>query len=143
MAMLDHYRAVLLHKLADLDEEQAHRRLVPSKTTLLGLIAHCTAVERWWLQHTFAGADVFLPAGGADSTWDLGVHDTVASLSAAYVAEVERSDAIVAAASLEDRAARLPDTTLRWILVHLLEETARHVGHADILRELIDGRTGD
>ena len=91
-----------------------------------------------WLAIRFAGQDVELP----DET--VQPNDTIESVSAAYRAAWAQSDAIAAAASLDDLCRKHPEPVpnLRWVLAHMLEETARHAGHADILRELIDGSTG-
>jgi uncharacterized damage-inducible protein DinB len=138
MALLQFQRESLLRKLAGLDSEAVRRRLVGSETTLLWLVKHLTQAELMWLALRFAGQDVDLP----DET--VLPSDTAESVSADYRAASARADAIAAAASLDDPCRRHPEPApnLRWVLMHLLEETARHAGHADILRELIDGSTG-
>lgn len=143
---LDYQRATLLGKVEGLDEEQARRRLVPSQTTLLGIVKHLAYVERWWFQEVFAGLDVEDPCteSDPDADWRIEPDDTVEAIVALYEAEVAVSREIAAGAGL-DEIARRPgyDVSLRWILVHMIEETARHNGQADILRELIDGSTGE
>jgi uncharacterized damage-inducible protein DinB len=138
MALLQFQRESLLRKLAGLDEEAARRRLVGSATTLMWLVKHMTQAELMWLAHRFAGHDVDLP----DET--VLPSDTVESVSAAYRVASGQADAIAAAGSLDDVCRQHPEPVpnLRWVLSHLLEETARHAGHADVLRELIDGSTG-
>ena len=137
--LLQFQRESFLRKLDGADEAAARQSAVASGTTLLWLAKHLARMELMWVEVRFAGLDTELP--------DDAVHaaDTVASVSAGYRAASARADAIIAAASLEDPCLRVPgeqSLPLRWVVAHLLEETARHAGHADILRELIDGSTG-
>jgi uncharacterized damage-inducible protein DinB len=139
MALLRFQRDSLLRKIAGLDEEAARRGLVGSGTTLLWLVKHLTQAELLWIAVRFAGQDMILPEDTVQPS------DTVESVSAQYRAASERADAIAAAASLDEPCRRAPGpepVPLRWVLMHMLAETARHAGHADILRELIDGSTG-
>ncbi len=143
LAFLDWYRTALLRKMEGLDREALTRRLVPSDTTLLGLVKHMAYVERRWFRLAFMGEEGLQRSPGGN--FKIEEHETPEEIFASYRVEVERARAIVAGAHLDDRA-RAQDPrvrTLRWILVHMIEETARHCGHADILRELIDGRTGE
>jgi len=138
---LDYLRESVILKAQGLPEEQARSPRVPSGTSLMGLVKHLTRVEITWFPYTFAGEDVWVPHDA------LGPDDRVDHLVADYRAAVARSNEIVAACDdLDTPAARTvvaPEPpTLRWILVHMVEETARHAGHADILREQIDGSTG-
>ena len=138
---LDYVREAVVVKAQGLSAEAARRALVPSGTSLLGLVKHLTTVEVSWFQWSFAGDDVRVPG---DRVKD---GDTVASAVGAYRAATARNNEIVAAVGdLSTMCARKPPMTepmsLRWILVHMIEETARHAGHADILREQIDGETG-
>jgi hypothetical protein len=113
--------------------------MVPTGTSLLWLVKHLAYAETLWVVQRFAGEDVELP----DAT--VYEHDTVVSAIELYRSTWSRVDPIVAAASLDDLARNAPDyppVNVRWVLAHLLEETARHAGHADILRELIDGQIG-
>ena len=140
LAFLDYLRESVLVKLDGLGEDDARRALVPSGTNLLGLVKHLTFVEVYWLQNSFAG----LAAATGD---DLEPGDTCASVSAAYREAILRSNEIImAVADLETRSAARHrgdgPMSLRWVLVHMVEETARHAGHADILREQIDGTVG-
>lgn len=138
-ALLQFHRESLVRKVEDLDEEAARRVLVGSGTTLLWLVKHAARAETQWVLWSFAN-EVDRPGDDA-----LSPEDAVAGVVAAYRAVWRRVDEVVTAASLEDRCAVVgPDgpINLRWVVTHLLEETARHAGHADILRELIDGRTG-
>ncbi len=146
-AFLDYNRATLLRKVSGLDEEALRRRLVPSETTLLGLVKHLAYVERWWFQAVFAGLKVELPPREDD--WHFEPDETAQSIFTLFQSEVVISRQIVAGANLDDLArgtgevqrSRQPPS-LRWIMVHMIEETARHNGHADILRELTDGQAG-
>ena len=140
---LDYLREAVAAKLAGVDDAQARLPGVPSGTSLLGLVKHLTAVELNWFVWAYAGA--------AEARWDdaapPAADETAESLLAAYRAAVRRSNAVVAAcADLHRPGARsLRETappSMRWILIHMIEETARHAGHADILREWIDGATG-
>jgi uncharacterized damage-inducible protein DinB len=138
-ALLRYQRESFVRKVTDLDDDAARRALVGSGTTLLWLTKHLSRAEVIWVLRRFSGADVEIP----DDT----VHpeDTVTSAVEAYRATWTRVDDVVHGASLEDVCRGIggePAINLRWVLMHLLEETARHAGHADILRELIDGATG-
>ena len=127
--------------LGGLTKEQARRRLVPSKTSLLALVKHATFVEQVWFPVSLAGRsreEVGCPDDAAES-YDLTDDETIASVTAAYRAAAEESRRIAAAYDLDDLALhnRRGPLTVRWILVHMVEELARHAGHGDILRELI------
>jgi uncharacterized damage-inducible protein DinB len=139
-ALLQYQRSSLVRKTIGVDEDAARRAYVESGTTLLWLLKHMVRAETVWIVRRFAGEDVELPDDtGAPS-------DTVAAAVDAYRDMWPRTDAIVAASpSFDERCREVGDeapVNLRWVLTHLLEETARHAGHADILRELIDGQTG-
>jgi hypothetical protein len=139
MALLQFQRESFVRKVAGVDDDAARRRLVGSDTTLLWLTRHLALAERLWVLDRFAGQDV-LPGDDANEA-DLSIAAAIDSYRTAWV-EVE---AVVSAASLDDLCRRpgdLGDANLRWVLMHLLEETARHAGHADIIRELIDGSVG-
>ena len=144
-AFLDYHRATLLQKVAGLDDEALRRRLVPSQTTLLGMVKHLAYVERWWFQQVFAGREMedVWSEDDPDADWRIEPGETTGEILALYEREVAISRETAASAGLGD-VARMPgkDFTLRWITVHMIEETARHNGHADILRELLDGATG-
>lgn len=143
LAFLDQYRESVVRKTEGLTEEQA--RWVPAETAnpVAGIVYHLGWVETWWFREVFLGeetgrkrSDEFLPA--PEITLERAVDH--------YRRAWARSNEIVrAAGSLDDRAKlpRLDSLSLRWILLHLLEETARHAGHLDITRELIDGTTGE
>jgi hypothetical protein len=147
---LDNHRAVVQWKLKGLTAEQGQWTTGQSATSLFGLVRHLALVERWWFLTNFRG-EAF------DHTYDFDADpdaefrphdgDTVESLLADYEEAIARSNAIIADAHLDDLAVRerrhtKRRPTLRWIMIHMIEETARHAGHADILRELVDGTTG-
>lgn len=144
---LDWYRETLLIKVEGLSDADMKRRLVPSETTLFGIVHHLAYVERWWFQDVFLGRTVEYPWTDDDPDADWHIEGSISSdeAIALYTQECEISKQIVAEADLEDRAQHdeFQDMMLRRIVVHMIEETARHVGHADIIRELIDGATGD
>lgn len=139
-ALLQYQRDSLVRKVAGVDPDAARRPLVESGTSLLWLIKHVTYAETIWIVHRFAGDDLVLPDDTVQPT------DTLESAVDAYRATWARVDAIVSDAPTFDEPCRRigedAPVNLRWVLMHLLEETARHAGHADILRELIDGSTG-
>jgi uncharacterized damage-inducible protein DinB len=144
-AFLDLYRDIMVAKVAGLSMEAARRRLVPSSTTLAGLIKHLASVEREW----FRGILGQRPAEEVgvrvtDDGWGIDPDETVDDLVADYRRACDESREVAARFALEDSVpmSRLGQVSLRWIYVHLIEETARHAGHADILREQTDGSTG-
>ncbi|MEV6639249.1 DinB family protein [Amycolatopsis sp. NPDC051371] len=140
---LDLYRGIVVRKVSGLSTEQASRRLVPSPTTLLGLLQHLASVEREWFTGVLDGR----PEAGvrvADDGWTVDAVTGVEDLVADYERACAESRRVAARFALDDTVPmpRLGRVSLRWIYVHLIEETARHAGHADILREQIDGATG-
>ena len=146
MSFIDMNRRTVLWKLEGLSEEQARRRVVGSKTNLLGIVNHLAHVERWWVQDVIDGRDVDYPwtDDDPDAEWIVAGSETIASVTAFFEAETAVSDVIMNA---QDDLDRVIDTgrrrlSVRWILMHLIEEIARHAGHADIVRELIDETTG-
>jgi uncharacterized damage-inducible protein DinB len=144
---LDFERDTLLWKVSGLTEEQLRTPLTPSGMSLLGLVKHLAYVERNWFQLRFLGRDVYIPwrkgDRGGDFRFDEG--ETAESVVAFYRAEIEESRRILAATESLDTLAVDADrpVSLRWILIHMIEETARHVGHADLMREVTDGQTGE
>jgi hypothetical protein len=151
--MLDGFLAflqeTLLWKIEGLSEEQLRRSFVPSGLTLLGLVKHQAYVHRWWFRYNFAGEDVTIPWSkeDPDADWRIEPGETVESVVGLYRAEVDAARAIVRRSQPDDISARPDDPErrrqLRWVLAHMVEEVGRHCGHADIYRELIDGRTGE
>ncbi|SCG46198.1 DinB family protein [Micromonospora humi] len=147
---LDFQRDALVRKCAGLSDEQLRSRPVPSSSlSLLGLVRHLATVERWYFQGVIAEA---FPGDLFDLTddFDAPFHDVADAggpeTFALWRAEVAASRRIAAARSL-DAIGRTPGTgaerSLRWVLTHMTDEYARHLGQADILREAIDGRTGE
>lgn len=142
--MLDWDRAVVGNKALGLDRAGATRIATPSGVTVLGLVTHLTAVEARWFQHHLAG-DPGVPSseGSFDPPPGLTVEDAVA----AYRATCATSQEITAGLALDAVGAiphlHLGAVTLRYGLAHMIEETARHLGHMDVLRELTDGQVGD
>ena len=147
-AFLDQHRAALSASLDGLTEQQARRRLVPSSTTLLGLVRHATFVERVWFDEAVTGrsrAELGIETGPEES-FVLAEGDTIASVRHEHAQACEASRRAVADLALDDllpgnRRGPLP---LRWVYLHVLRELAQHCGHADILREQVlhDAATG-
>ena len=134
-----------MKKVAGLPTEAAYRRLVPSATTLGGLVTRLTSVEREWFQVILARrSPAEAGARVADDGWGTAAERSVEELVADYQRACADSRQSAASFSLEDSVPhpRLGRVSLRWIYVHMIEETARHAGHADILREQTDGATG-
>lgn len=137
--LLQYLRESFVHKVSGVDDEAARRRFVASDTTLLWLTKHVAYAEQIWIVHRFAGE-------ASDVVDDsLSPDDTLEAAIETYRRTWARTDVIIDAAPGLDALCmnvQGEPVNLRWVLVHLLEETARHAGHADILRELIDGSTG-
>jgi uncharacterized damage-inducible protein DinB len=143
LAFLSFARHCVLKKADGLSEKQLRRVLVDSGTSILGIVQHLTEAERYWFGHHLAGA-----AWDAEQEHGMTVpaHRAAADVLADYRAAFEDSDrAICAAADPQARFAVPVDGnrhTLRCVIAHMTSETARHAGHADILREQLDGSTG-
>jgi uncharacterized damage-inducible protein DinB len=147
---LEFHRATLLKKCAGLTGEQLRLRACPpSRLSLLGLVRHMTDVERGWFRHGFAGEPVppiYYREDNEDGDFDDVDAADAATDFARYESELVACRHAVASASLEDTFVRRRDgreSSLRWIYLHMIEEYARHNGHADLLRERIDGVTGE
>ncbi|MFJ8623248.1 DinB family protein [Kitasatospora sp. NPDC093550] len=143
LTFLDYLRDAVAAKASGIADQAARTPGVTSGTSVLGLVKHLTAVELNWFVWAYEGADVALEDDESGPT----EQETAEALLAAYREAVKRCNEVVLACDdLERPGARsLRETappTLRWVLVHMIEETARHAGHADILREQIDGTTG-
>jgi hypothetical protein len=148
---LDFHRETLLMKCGGLTPEQLKARSVPpSGLSLLGLVRHMTEVERWWFRMHVGGEDLAFPydpdSTGLDFT-EVDGADAADNLEA-YRAEIEAARAATTGKDLDlvvpsrgDHPERTRD--VRWIYLHMIEEYARHNGHADLLREAIDGTVGD
>jgi uncharacterized damage-inducible protein DinB len=149
LSYLNWHRQTLLYKCAGLTAEQLKRRSVePSALSLLGLVRHMAEVERWWFRRRAAQldlADLYCTDDNPDGDFDdVETADAERDYDT-FVAECELAEAAVADLPLEylwHNERRGKDMSLRWIYLHMLEEYARHNGHADLLRERIDGVTG-
>ena len=157
---LDYHRDTLRWKVSGLTQEQLAQRLEPSTMTLGGMVKHLALVESNWFDVVLAGDETMMPPFDAvdwdadrDWDWDSAVHDTPEQLLALFDEAVARADrrideALAKPTGLDTLAVR-PSRhsgnpySLRWILVHMVEEYARHNGHADLIRESIDGETGE
>jgi len=138
---LDEHRAALHGSLDGLTEEQARRSLVPSETTLLGLVKHVTYAERIWFGEAVTGCprqEMGLPPTAAEA-FILTDEDTIESIRRAHAQACEASRRVTAGLGLDDvlRGHYLGPLPLRWVYLHTLREFAQHCGHADILREQI------
>jgi uncharacterized damage-inducible protein DinB len=150
-AFLDYYRALILDKAGGLSHAQLHQTLGPSTLTLGSLVHHLALAEHYWFYETFAGGNPIEPWAGRteDEDWELTIAPDLDTnvIFGRYTEACDRSRAIVErAGSLEELGARESwdrECSLRWILIHMIEETARHAGHADLIRESIDGEAGD
>jgi hypothetical protein len=138
---VEEYRDALEATLDGLTEEQARRRLVPSATTLLGLVKHVTWMQRVWFEECVAGTprrELGL-APSVTESYQLAADDTVASVTAAHRRAGATARAVVAGLSLDAVVTGHPTgpRTLRWVYLQVLRELAHHCGHADILREQV------
>jgi hypothetical protein len=143
---LQYQRDTVVMKLEGLTLEEATRRLVPSDTTILGMVKHLGWVELSWFLKVLNGTQLDVPWTKEDPDADFRIEpgETVESVVAFYRDACRQADEAAAEHALDDLAtnAREP-RSLRWIYIHMIEETARHVGQADILREQTDGATGE
>jgi uncharacterized damage-inducible protein DinB len=151
LQQLSYYRASLLAKLDGLTEDQLRSSIVPSGWSPLGLLKHLVFVERRWMQWGFEAEQMLDPRGDEDPSgkgWLVTPEDNVAQLTERLTAIAARTEAIASEAALTQRAKlggrfSSDPPSLGWILAHLLQEYARHVGHLDVVRELIDGSVGE
>jgi hypothetical protein len=140
-AFLDEHRAELRGCLDGLTDAQARRSLVPSPTTLLGLVKHVTYVEKVWFDEAITGrtrAEIGIPPTAADA-FTLDNADTIDAVRQAYDEACAASRRATAVLGMDDvlRGHRMGPVPLRWVYLHMLRELAQHCGHADILREQI------
>jgi uncharacterized damage-inducible protein DinB len=158
LAFLDYHRATLRMKVAGLDSAQLGRTVAPSSMTLGGLVKHLTLVEDSWFSVVLAGNPYDEPwdsvdwEADPDWEWRTGSTESPETLMAAYEKTIARVDGNIAAAlerggldavSVKESRHGGGAFSLRWILLHMIEEYARHNGHADLLRESIDGQVGE
>ena len=151
---LDHYRATIRLQASGLTDEQLAQTHGPSDLTLGGMLKHLAGVEDYWFTYCLAGKDVIEPWKSADWEsdddwdWHSAADDTHAELDGLLVTAIARSDAELDAAlergdlnQLLTRKRERGTATLRWLLIHMVAEYSRHAGHADLIRESIDGAT--
>lgn len=141
LAFLDYLRESVMLKAEGLSDTELRKPMVASGTSLLGLLKHLIRVEIAWFQYSFAGFDVAIP----DET--LQEDDGLDTVLTQYQTALARSNEIAMACVDLSQECKRPIRTpelmpLRWVLVHMIEETGRHAGHADIIREQIDGAVG-
>lgn len=146
LGVLQRQRDLVAWKLQGAPEEVLSSAATPSGMSLHGLVCHLTNVERSWLRDVFAGQDDLhydWTEEDPQAEWRVPTSTTITELLAAYAEESRRCDTVVTAAPSLDITSISRDMSLRWILLHLIEETARHLGHIDLLREQADGTTGE
>ncbi len=144
---LDRHRDAVLWKLDGLDDEQLRRPMTPSGTSLLGLVKHLASVEYGWFCETFGRATEAPPFDPDEPDADMRAApgETTADIVGFYGRARTAADEVINDLPLDAVGTSWSGGTvsMRWVLVHMIEETARHAGHMDIVRELIDGATGD
>ncbi|MGW7533486.1 DinB family protein [Amycolatopsis sp. NPDC054798] len=153
LAYLDYYRDTLLRKLDGLSDGELRTSRLPSGWTPLELLKHLAFVERRWLRWGFLGDDIDPIWGENDpetGKWSVGADESADEIRALFRDACADSRVIVSGAQLQDIArgsgrfsAQEQPPALSWILFHLLQEYARHVGQLDVVRELADGATGE
>jgi hypothetical protein len=153
VAWLDYHRETLAMKCEGLTAEQLCLRSVPPSTmSLIGLVRHMAEVERNWFQRVMSGLDddvagpiYYERVVNPDGDFDDVDPATVDTDLATWRQEIAAADVVIAGLDLDDRRSSgdRGEFDLRWVLTHMIEEYARHNGHADLLREAIDGTTGD
>ena len=151
LTMLQYTRDTAAEKCRELADEHVGAAPLPGSPlmTLGGVVNHLRWVEHSWIENRFVGGPDLGPWTDEepDREFSLGATNPLAQTLAEYVEQAERTDAIIARLDLDDRSATPfrsgEHPTLRWVILHLIEENSRHNGHLDILRELADGQTGD
>jgi uncharacterized damage-inducible protein DinB len=146
-AFLDFHRATVVTKAAGLSEEDAHRSLLPSKLmTVAGLLSHLRWVEAYWFDVVLNGQPDRAPwsKDEPDGEFTAAADMTLEQLIDDYRAQCATNREITAALTLDTvRARGENEYNVRWVVLHMIEETARHVGHLDLIREQLDGATGE
>lgn len=144
---LDRHRDAIVWKLQGLGDDDLRRSMVPSGTSLLGMVKHLAAVEYGWFCETFGRETEPLPFVDDDPEADMRAEadETTADILAFYERARAASDTVIGELDLDDTGttSRGDEPSLRWVLIHMVEETCRHAGHVDVVRELIDGMAGD
>lgn len=136
---LDFLRGSVLRDISGVNDEDAHRRPEGKLLPLAGIVNHLVGVERRWIDGGMLGG----PIVRKEEEFFPGPELTVAEVTRAYRERAEKTNRVVRELPLDAPNGRREGTTLRWTLLHLINETARHAGHADAVRELIDGATGE
>jgi hypothetical protein len=146
-ASLRSHRDAVLWKLEGLDDEQVRRAMTPSGSNLIGLVKHLGSVEYGWFCETFGRPSraIDFDADDPDADMRAAPGETTAEIVGYYRAACAAADQVIDELDVEELGTAWHGATvsMRWVLVHMVEETARHAGHMDIMRELIDGHTGD
>lgn len=147
VAALDRHRDAILWKLDGLDDDALRSSPVPSGITLLGMLKHLASVEYGWFCGTFGRPSDEVPVTeeDPDADWRVEPDESAVDIFEYYARARAAADAAIADLELEavGTAWHGAKVTMRWVLIHMVEEVCRHAGHADIMRELIDGATGD
>lgn len=139
LSWLDYLRGAVVRKVEGVGEEDAHRRPEGRLLPLLGVVNHLTRVEWRWIDGGFREARV----DRSEAEFFPGPELTVADAVARYRERARTTNAVVRSLPLDAPCSREEGADLRWVLLHLVNETARHAGHADATRELLDGTTGE
>ncbi|WP_091375532.1 DinB family protein [Actinokineospora alba] len=147
-AFLDYHRATVVTKAAGLSEEDAHRSLLPSELmTVAGLLSHLRWVEAYWFDVVLDGQPDRAPYSKEhpDGEFEIAAELSLSQLIDDYRAQCATSREITARRGLDDVVDFRGDeqVNVRWVIVHMIEETARHAGHLDVIREQLDGATGE
>jgi uncharacterized damage-inducible protein DinB len=146
-ASLDSHRDAVVWKTSGLDDEQLRRPMTPTGTTVLGLVKHLAYVEFGWFCETFGRPPepVSFDTGDPEADMRIEPDETTDAIFGYYRRARAAADAVIDETGLEDTGTAWHGATvsMRWVLIHMIEETARHAGHVDIMRELLDGMTGD
>ena len=146
-ASLNRHRDAVVWKLQGLDDTELRRAMLPSGNTLLGLVKHLATWEYIWICRTFGHQAEQLPVDEGDDYADVRIDpgDSTAGILAFYSRARAAADQVIGEVDLDEAGTTMFGDTvsLRWAVIHILEDTARHAGHIDIMRELIDGMVGD
>jgi hypothetical protein len=146
-ASLNRHRDAVVWKLQGLDDTELRQAMLPSGNTLLGLVKHLATWEYIWICRTFGHQAEQLPVDEGDDYADVRIDpgDSTAGILAFYSRARAAADQVIGEVDLDEAGTTMFGDTvsLRWAVIHILEDTARHAGHIDIMRELIDGMVGD
>ena len=146
-ASLNRHRDAVVWKLQGLGDTELRRAMLPSGNTLLGLVKHLATWEYIWICRTFGHPTEQLPIDEGDDYADVPIDpgDSTAGIVAFYSRSRAAADEVISGVDLDEAGTTMFGDTvsLRWAVIHILEDTARHAGHIDVMRELIDGMVGD